>query len=80
MKRREFAGKGIGDMRRREFIVLLGGIAAAWPLSAGAQQPAPGKWRVGMLAQKRRIDFVREGLRELGYVEGANLTSQGLCP
>ena len=74
MKRREFAGKGIGDMRRREFIVLLGGIAAAWPLSAGAQQPAPGKWRVGMLAQKRRIDFVREGLRELGYVEDANLT------
>jgi putative ABC transport system substrate-binding protein len=59
-------------MRRREFITLLCG-AAAWPVDARAQQPAPGKWRIGLLMQKRRQDLLLEGLRELGYVEGDNL-------
>jgi putative ABC transport system substrate-binding protein len=59
-------------MRRRWFIAGLG-TAAVWPFAARAQKPAPGKWRVGMLAQKRRQDMLRAGLRELGYVEGDNL-------
>ncbi len=59
-------------MKRREFLVLLGG-AAAWPLAARAQQPAPGKWRIGMLIPEFRWQPLREGLRELGYVEGQNL-------
>jgi putative ABC transport system substrate-binding protein len=61
-------------MRRREFIGSLCIAAMCWSFAARAQQPAPGKWRIGMLAQKRRVDFAREGLRELGYVEGTNLT------
>jgi putative ABC transport system substrate-binding protein len=60
-------------MKRREFITLLGGAAVAWPLSVRAQQPAPGKWRIGLLAQKRRQDLLRQALRDLGYVEGENL-------
>jgi len=59
-------------VNRRLFTTLFGG-AAAWPLVARAQQPAPGKWRIGLLAQNRRQDLFRKGLRELGYVEGGNL-------
>ena len=59
-------------MKRREFIALVGG-AAAWPLAARAQKPAPGKWRIAMLAAELRQTPVREGLRELGYIEGQNL-------
>lgn len=63
-------------MRRRKFITLLGGAAAAvaWPLVARAQQS--GKiWRVGFLAHghERFYDALFEGLQELGYVEGRNL-------
>jgi putative ABC transport system substrate-binding protein len=61
---------------RREFITLLGGVAP-WPLAAGAQQ---GKvHRVGILwasapsANAPRMEAFRQGLRELGYVEGRNL-------
>jgi putative ABC transport system substrate-binding protein len=61
---------------RREFITLLG--AAAWPLAARAQ--SPGKvWRIGILETRsiatnaRNLDAFRQGLRELGYVEGRNL-------
>jgi putative ABC transport system substrate-binding protein len=59
-------------MRRREFILALGG-AAAWPLAARAQQPAPGKWRIGVLGPEIRQKPIREGLSELGYIEGQNL-------
>jgi len=59
-------------MRRREFIGLLGGLAA-WSPVARAEQPAPGKWRIGLLAQKSRQDPFRQALRELGYIEGANI-------
>jgi putative tryptophan/tyrosine transport system substrate-binding protein len=54
-------------------VAALGGAAVMWPLSARAQQPAPGKWRVAMLMPKRRQDVLRQGLRELGYVQGDNL-------
>jgi putative ABC transport system substrate-binding protein len=60
-------------MKRRDFIAFLAGVAAMWPIATQAQQPAPGKWRIGMLAPEIRQKLIREGLRELGYVEGQNL-------
>jgi ABC-type uncharacterized transport system substrate-binding protein len=63
-------------MRRREFITLLGG-AVAWPLAAQAQQPAT--HLVGFLnGQSRedwadRVDAVRQGLSQVGFVEGRNV-------
>lgn len=62
-------------MRRREFIALLGGAAAVWPLSARAQQQA---MRVIGLLTARNLQFfelkaVQKGLNEGGYVEGRNL-------
>ena len=61
-------------MRRREFITLLGGAAAAWPLAARAQQPAK-LYRVAYLALLSGSDaiLVKQRLAELGYAEGKNL-------
>jgi putative ABC transport system substrate-binding protein len=58
-------------MRRREFITLIGGMAATWPLTARAQQPAMPV--VGFLRPTRAEDAghlvaaVRQGLRQSGY-------------
>jgi len=65
-------------MRRREFIAIVGGAAAGWPLAALAQQTAK-VWRIGMLetissAQNSpQLDAFRQRLQQLGYVEGQNL-------
>jgi putative ABC transport system substrate-binding protein len=64
-------------MRRREFITLIGG-AATWPLAARAQQPAKVP-RIGFLrfgsasANDGRVDALRAGLRDLGYIEGKTI-------
>jgi putative tryptophan/tyrosine transport system substrate-binding protein len=69
-------------MRRREFISLLGGTAAAWPLAARAQQPIrpTGKTsHLGMLMpgpaahSVATLDPFYRGLKDLGYIEGQNL-------
>ena len=64
-------------MRRREFITLLGGTAAAWPLAARAEQPATpvigflgGADPVGYAPQ---IQALRLGLRDYGYIDGLNI-------
>jgi putative ABC transport system substrate-binding protein len=61
------------QIRRREFIVTLGGVAAVWPLVARAQQAAMPV--VGLLSGIHLDDLllgpVRQGLAETGFVEGA---------
>ena len=67
-------------MRRREFITLLGGAAAAWPVAAGAQQPERMR-RIGVLMAlaaddpegQTRIKVFEQGLNELGWSVERNL-------
>src|SRR4029450_152202 len=67
-------------MKRREFITLMGGAAAAWPLAAGAQ-PSERMRRIGVLLAvaedhvqaQLRVKALQKGLRDLGWVEGRNI-------
>jgi putative ABC transport system substrate-binding protein len=60
------------DMRRREFITLLGGAAAVWPHVARAQR-APKMPRIGIIDDAPIWDHFRQGLRDLGYIDGQNI-------
>jgi putative tryptophan/tyrosine transport system substrate-binding protein len=67
-------------MRRREFIALIGGAAAVWPLAARAQQPERMR-RIGVLISlaaddpesQRRVTAFVQGLQELGWTDGRNV-------
>jgi putative ABC transport system substrate-binding protein len=65
------------NVSRRDFITLLGGAAAAWPLAAGAQQQLP---VIGILSSRSRatdslpVTVIRQGLNDTGFIEGRNVS------
>ena len=63
-----------GQLKRRGFITLLGGAAVTWPLTARAQQPISKMPRVGIIDPGAVWDPFRQGLRDLGYIEGRDIT------
>jgi len=69
-------------MRRRDFITLLGGAAASWPLAARAQTREPIR-RIGVLTatndERIRLAALREGLQKLGWTEGRNIRITSLA-
>jgi putative tryptophan/tyrosine transport system substrate-binding protein len=67
------------DLRRRQFLTLLGSAAATWPLAARAQQGERIR-RIGLLmgtADDRegqaRVTALKQGLQELGWIDGRNI-------
>ena len=70
------------QLRRREFIALLGGAAATWPLVARAQQPASTVRRIGFLLPggprttmvRGQLEAFHQGLKEYGWIEGQNIS------
>jgi len=64
-------------VRRRDFIKVIAGLAAAWPLAARAQTPAGKIYRLGFLQPGKPpeplVEALRERLKELGYREGHNI-------
>jgi putative tryptophan/tyrosine transport system substrate-binding protein len=70
----------IAAMKRREFITVIGGAAASWPLAARAQQPERIK-RIGVLIgaietdpeSQARIVAFKEGLQAVGWTDGRNV-------
>ncbi len=72
-------------MKRREFISLLGGVAAAWPLAARAQQPERVR-RIAMLTGRTEdveslgwVEAMRQQLKELGWSDGRNVRNRASC-
>src|SRR5262245_3520074 len=68
------------QLKRLEFITLLGGVAAAWPLAASAQQPERMRrigillpWETGDSEAQLRVTAFVQSLQHLGWTEGANL-------
>jgi putative ABC transport system substrate-binding protein len=72
-------------VRRREFITLIGSASVAWPLAARAQQ-AGRIWQIGYLgigSAELNAEFLRafrQGLKEIGYIEGQNLAIEYRWP
>ena len=74
-------------IRRRDFITLLGGAAAAWPLAARAQQQGPMR-RVGVLMpgsetdmeEQSRVTAFQQGLAKVGWMNGRNVLVTELSP
>ena len=71
---------GGAAMRRREFVTLLGGTVAAWPLAAGAQKPEQMRRIIVLVGldekdaeAQRRAKAFRLGMRDLGWTEGRNI-------
>jgi putative ABC transport system substrate-binding protein len=70
----------VSGIRRRDFVIVLGGAAVVWPLAARAQQPERMR-RIGVLVAyaesdpeaQARVGAFRQGLRELGWTDGHNL-------
>jgi putative tryptophan/tyrosine transport system substrate-binding protein len=69
----------LDQIRRRDFITLLGGAAVGWPLAASAQQPERMR-RIGVLMGvaddpegQARVMALKQGLQEFGWTDGGNI-------